>query len=569
MDVKLPDGSLIKSVPDGTTQEELLGRLMLAKHPAAQMLLEQMAGQKTVGEMSGAERFAAGYGKAVPDINRGMRQIAPGAPTTPAAFARMQPGEIPAIRKSMEKTQAEIDEAKRIDAPLLHTGAGLGGNLAGNIAAYTPLAVVPGANTYGGAALVGAASQGAAPVATGESRALNAGLGAAAGVAGQAIGRGIGRLVSPVQSRLSPEEARLAQVAADEGINLTPGQATGSRPMQVAESVMESLPGSSKAQLALRQGQKTAFNKAVLARAGITGEAATPDILAGRKAALGETFENIAGKNLLNFNAPTKGAASVTDKLIGIAAKAADELPPQEAARVSKTVENLLSQVGQDGNMLGSQYQGWRTPLRRLASAGNETGHYFGQLKSALDTAFGEQISGADAAAWQAASRQYANLKTITQAMGGAGAEALRGNVSPAQLGQSLASQVGREGRALGRGDLNDLQRAGRLFVSEALPDSFTAQRNFYTRLLTGSLPGAIPGAGIGYYEGGPEGALYGAAAGAAGSFAIPKLTQALVNSPGGRAYLTNQALSPAAREALIRALQTGAIASMPALTSQ
>lgn len=145
-------------------------------------------------DMGFGEKFAAGAGKAVSDIGLGIRQLTGNAP------------------------QSEVDERKRLDAPLMDTGAGMAGNVAGNVA----MAVAPGLGVAGtGTALgakgvqavgryaltapatvAGAATQGALgaaqsfvqPVATGESRAANTMLGGAAGgavpVAGMALKSG-------------------------------------------------------------------------------------------------------------------------------------------------------------------------------------------------------------------------------------------------------------------------------------------------------------------------------------------------------------------------------------------
>jgi hypothetical protein len=130
---------------------------------------------------------------------------------------------------------------------------------------------------------------------------------------------------------------------------------------------------------------------------------------------------------------------------------------------------------------------------------------------------------------------------------------------------------MGREGKALGRGDLNELARVGLRFVSPSVPDSGTAQRQLIQGLLT-SGGGATLGAGTAAATGhNPlEGAAYGATAGVA-TLALPKLVQALMNSPAGKAYLTKGMvdLSPSGRAALVAALRTGAISSMPALEAQ
>lgn len=483
--------------------------------------------------MSGTEKFLAGAGKAFTDIGRGVGQIA---------------GVVP---------QSSVDESRALDAPLMKTGAGIGGNVVGNMAAFAPTMFIPGANTYTGAATLGATMGALAPTATGESRLLNAGIGAGAGLAGQGIGRLVGRIVRPVTPNLSPEQQTLAQAAQREGIPLSLGQQTGSKPIQMIEAVQENLPFSAGPALASKEAQKQAFARAVLQRAGINSDVATPTVLAGQKAALGRTFSGIANNSKLDFN------QGLTSDLANIVGDAQQHLPPDAAAKVAGTVDRILSQVDQTGAMSGNNYQGWRTPLSLMAKKGDETSRYFGQIKKALDSGFTNQLGGGDAAAWDQASRQYANLKTIMRAMGGAGAGTKVGEISPAQLEGAFTAGIGREGKALGRGDLNPLIGVGRQFVSENIPDSGTAQRNFYTRLLTGQIAGAIPGGAAGYYEThSPEGAIVGAALGAGAATGGPRLVQALMNSPAGRAYLTRGAipLTEGGRAALANALRTLAI---------
>lgn len=52
-------------------------------------------------------------------------------------------------------TPEQIDEERRLAAPLMRTGGGMVGNIAGNLAAVAPLAVIPGAATVPGAAIAG------------------------------------------------------------------------------------------------------------------------------------------------------------------------------------------------------------------------------------------------------------------------------------------------------------------------------------------------------------------------------------------------------------------------------
>jgi hypothetical protein len=92
-----------------------------------------------------------------------------------------------------------------------------------------------------------------------------------------------GKLIAPIASRLSPEEERLASMAADQGIDLTAGQKTGNKFLQTVESVMEQMPATSGSQTAIKQGQREAFTKNIMDRLG--GGEATPDGLPQRSPA--------------------------------------------------------------------------------------------------------------------------------------------------------------------------------------------------------------------------------------------------------------------------------------------
>lgn len=485
----------------------------------------------------GVSRFAAGAGKAGYDLARGAGQMA----------GMVSP--------------EEVAESRRLDQPLMETGAGVAGNLIGNIAAIAPTAVIPGANTLTGSATIGAGIAALSPTTADESRLANMGMGAGAGALGHGAGKLLGRMIRPVSPSIGAKQAELAKAAAREGIPLRASQVTGSKPLALTESVMENLPFTFGKQVARKEAQKAAFNAAVLRRAGITADKAGPEVLLAQKNALGDVFEDISGRNVIDFN---KG---VTDKLATVGKEASRRLAKPEP--ITNTIDDILADVNQSGFLDGKKYQGWRETLGRMARGDDSEAHYAGQVKRVLDEAFNTQISGTDAAAWKQASKQYGNLKNILQAMGGAGTEPISGNIAPSQLASALTRQVGKEGKALGRGDLNELSKIGRAFISENLPDSGTAQRTFYQNLLTGNLAGAVPGAsagaGIGYYRDGPqgaaEGAAYGAVLGAGTALAGPKLAQTLMNSKLGQAYLTKGILpiTQAERDALAHILRTGA----------
>ncbi len=69
----------------------------------------------------------------------------------------------------MDNQQA-IDESRKRDEALMDTGAGIAGNIAGNVASLAPAALIPGAGTLAGGAAIGALSGSLTPTSGDESR---------------------------------------------------------------------------------------------------------------------------------------------------------------------------------------------------------------------------------------------------------------------------------------------------------------------------------------------------------------------------------------------------------------
>lgn len=137
--------------------------------------------------MGVGEKMAAGAGKAVYDLGLGVRQL----------LGLAQPG--------------EVEQTRERDAPLMGTTSGKVGNFLGNVGAFMPTMLVPGANTLAGATLLGGGMGAAAPTVEGESRALNVGLGAAGGAAGKVLGDKVSQFVA---NRLAASQAAGATAAA-------------------------------------------------------------------------------------------------------------------------------------------------------------------------------------------------------------------------------------------------------------------------------------------------------------------------------------------------------------------
>ena len=89
--------------------------------------------------MSRTDKFLAGAGKGMTDLARGAGQML---------------GMV---------SDADIAESRKRDAALMNSGYAQAGNIVGQAAALAPAALIPGANTYVGASLIGAGAGAARP----------------------------------------------------------------------------------------------------------------------------------------------------------------------------------------------------------------------------------------------------------------------------------------------------------------------------------------------------------------------------------------------------------------------
>lgn len=181
-EITSPDGKRFEvTAPDGASQEEVLA------YAQSQFKPKQDAPISPTDGMTGTEKFLAGMGKGFVDLGRGAGQMLG------------------------LKSQAEIDEARKMDAPLMQTGAGVAGNVVGQMTAALPALAIPGANTVTGAALLGGAMNAVQPTEANESRLKNAALGAALGGGAQAAA---GKLAKVAGARLAGAETKGAADAA-------------------------------------------------------------------------------------------------------------------------------------------------------------------------------------------------------------------------------------------------------------------------------------------------------------------------------------------------------------------
>ena len=347
------------------------------------------------------------------------------------------------------------------------------------------------------------------------------------------------RAITPVGRQLAPEEQRLANLAEQMGIRLTPGQATGSTPLQTMESSFTQLPFTGRTQKAIYDAERVAFNRAALAPAGVNADRASPDVIDGAFRTIGRQFDDVIRRT------PQVNIDAGFDQAVNRAAHEYGRRLPTDVRPVFESYMDDITQMTaaarQPGvtnvSVDGQTYQNISSNLRaaaRNAKANPDLQRALGGLSDALDGAMTRSVAPDVAQDWAEARRSYRNLLQIDDAMAKAPAsDAAAGNIPFGAL-KNAVKQSDQRGFARGRGDLNDVARVGQFLSSTKIPDSGTAQRS----KMMGALTGAPVTGGLGATLAGADPMTM--AVGVGATYGLPRLIQALSNSPAGQAYLRN-----------------------------
>lgn len=303
-------------------------------------------------------------------------------------------------------------------------------------------------------------------------------LGLAAGAAVPVGAAVVRRVVTPFTNRLTPQEARLAAAADAEGIPLTPAQRTGNPSLQTWERTAESAPGSSGPMKERFGEQRRAFNQAVLRRAGITADEASPDVIEAAFHRAGQEFNNLAQRTTLNVD--RRFAQDVANVVNDYGRRLDTNIAPVFRSYVDD-IEPLIQAVGQNANpqIAGDTYARIHTGINRTirnSSNAPELQQALRGLLDALDGVVERSTSGALRNEWQNARREYQALMTVDKAMrGGTQTDRIRADIPLNALRQAVV-QADPRGFSRGRGQLNELSRVGD-FIASRVPDSGTAAR--------------------------------------------------------------------------------------------
>lgn len=495
----------------------------------SKVVLDQPA--EKVGALDAA---AIGAGRTVDRLAAGLRQATPEPIRNGIDWLnnKLGMGQPPSIDPAVQADNTRMYDQVRQAQPV----ASFAGEVAPALAAVNPLAMAGvGGLEYG----------------TPEERAIRAGLGYAGGKVGQAIGSGIGRLVGPRSAGGVTSDVGdfIVDSASNKwGIPTTVGQ-TGSKPAQIAESVLSNLPMSAGVIGKARDRSFQGFNQAVSDTFGgdaFGNKAAqlTPEILGEAKSRIGQVFNDVSARNSMSFDDP------LFNDLLRISQRAKTDLTPEQGNLVVNWVNNIVRDVNPESmTVAGKTYKAYDSTLGKLAkSSGGTLGDVFGDLRYTLRSAMDRSISPEDAAKWATARKQYLNLQTVADAGKNALTGEAEGNLSPARLLQAVNSA--QKNAKFGSGnDLAELAQWAKGTLPDKIPNSGTAQRQFYQRLLTNPLStgAAIGGAAYGADKAGidPSWALalgmpYVAARGLAGAPLSREAAEALKRSAGLLGFSTS-----------------------------
>lgn len=292
----------------------------------------------------------------------------------------------------------------------------------------------------------------------------------AGAIAGGNLPTAISRGYTPVPT--DPTRAAHVQRLNQEGVTaLTAGQVTGSVPLRYLEQHAADVPFSGGRARTQADRAAEQFTQAALRRAGVNAPRATQDVIDAAFTAHGQRFDDLA-----NASSATLTHADVTRMAQAVRHYLRMTPPANQAPYMMEVVQNLQGVAGT--RMTGQVYQRYRSFIEEAArtSADPIQAEALRRIRNVLDNAVERGLPQDLQGQWREARTQYRNLLAISRAAGAAGENAANGFISPAQLAWATKAVQGSRNFERGRGELQQLARAGQAVMS-TLPNSGTPAR--------------------------------------------------------------------------------------------
>lgn len=304
--------------------------------------------------------------------------------------------------------------------------------------------------------------------------------GAIGGLLGSAVGPVLSKAAKPIKSTLNAEGERLAQKAAEYGINLTPAMLTGSKPLKWLDAVFADLPGTAGKQQAINSSMQQQFNRAISKTYGAADDLITPSTIKESKDRIGGMFQDLSARNRLTFD------SNLLDDVTQHQFDALRYNTGKQGKVLGEYIDDLLNKVEPDGTVSGEAYRKLDSAIgKKMRETGDgDLRHTLGDFRDTVRGAMDRSISPEDAAAWKEARRQYAAMKTV---------EPLANKATMGDISEGLLLNQANKG---GNADLKELGRIGKAFLQD-MPSSGTAQRTFMQNLINSPVA-TIGGAAVG-----------------------------------------------------------------------
>lgn len=406
-----------------------------------------------VDEMGSWQRALAGAGGGMMHVARGVGQLV-------GAY-----------------DQSDIDEASRLERPLNETTAGFAGDLAGRIAATIPAVMIPGAATLPGAAVIGAGTGLLTTEGDIGDRALGGTIGAAAGPLGLLVGRGVGSVLRSSGASLTAGQ-NAAKAAGDRlGLRLTPGYASGSKPLQRMEAMFESNPVSSGGFDALKEGNQKALNRIAAKAIGEDSDELSAPVIGNAFDRIGKVYESVGTKQIapLDSSAITGRLVNIIDDHAGTYASNADVASNPLFTKFSDFTDSgqaTQEQLSKLSSNLGKAVKNQFTN----PSGDRQMGSALAEVKELVDDALESSLTGNLAKEFGEARGQYRTLMQLTKNSNVVNPAS--GNVNGNALARVLQNKdVGGYLRGKNTSDLYDAARFSQAFP-RIVGDSGTATRS-------------------------------------------------------------------------------------------
>lgn len=334
--------------PEGASADQL-GQFILSQSRDERVALQSAKDREAYSPAKGmgvGEKFAAGAGKVLADMGQGVAQYGAGIADF---FSPRQQGlsDLVTGKKPMsrvDEARQAVAETRQRDAALMDTTAGRLGNIAGNVALLAPTAMIPGANTYTGAATIGAITGAMQPTTSGGETMANIGLGAAGGAGGKWLGDKAGAYVADklkagqAAQQANAQKVAAAQAAAKEGYVIPPADLPNQGALTEAVS---GLSGKIKtAQTASAKNQQVTNG---LVRRELGLDDAVPlnlDTLKGIRSQAGQAYEAVASTGTIT---PSKAYGEALDKIVAPFKKASEGFPNAKPSPVLAEIDSLRS----------------------------------------------------------------------------------------------------------------------------------------------------------------------------------------------------------------------------------